>query len=158
MRTNIIVEGAHEIPEVTPPARIVVHREGDRLPSGYFQVLYRVIPGRRTPRWERLVGPHDILLVRPMPGQRWWEHSAIDKSVRDLAAERDRYRRYCMGRRLFTQPICNHCYVSQVLSQSAHRLSFDVRIAELCCCCGQMTGSGLYVRVDPHRVPWPTAT
>jgi hypothetical protein len=53
------------------------------------------------------------------------------------------------------QPICDDCYQSKYSSQVAIT-SIIVIDPERCCECGQPTRGGVYVRIDPNAVRFPT--
>ena len=60
------------------------------------------------------------------------------------------------GRRYnWTQPICTGCYASWIGGEP-HRLKEDYRSDERCAVCGNPTRDGIYFRVDPRGVPYPT--
>ena len=54
----------------------------------------------------------------------------------------------------FTQPICGKCYTTAYPSRQ------PVKVInanpETCCVCGEPTEEGIYYRVDPKTVPFPT--
>ncbi len=54
----------------------------------------------------------------------------------------------------FTQASCDECFYNQ------HPERYPVRIidpdVEVCCFCGTVTRSGIYIRVDPSTVEYPT--
>lgn len=58
----------------------------------------------------------------------------------------------------WTQPLCDICWIDRegpgrlpVRFHLAH-----IRDAERCCTCGQMTRSGIFTRIDPASVPFPS--
>ena len=55
----------------------------------------------------------------------------------------------------WTQPVCDPCYATK----EPEREPFRMKEPELerCCFCGKQTLSGIYYRVDPRTVPYPTA-
>lgn len=55
----------------------------------------------------------------------------------------------------FTQPCCEDCWTR---AWGQHREPTRLREPEdeVCCHCGRMTLSGIFVRVDPSSVPNPT--
>jgi hypothetical protein len=61
-----------------------------------------------------------------------------------------------MTRYSFTQPICLDCWSSgHGEKQPARLVEPDV---EICAYCGEENEDGIYIRVDPSTVPWPTLT
>ncbi|MGE5523425.1 MAG: hypothetical protein ACM3SS_06910 [Rhodospirillaceae bacterium] len=52
------------------------------------------------------------------------------------------------------QPICARCFAARFPARTAHPLT--ERHEETCCDCGEMTASGIYFRVDPRSVAYPT--
>lgn len=54
----------------------------------------------------------------------------------------------------WTQPCCGECWAQQNPNR------YPVRIkpieAEICCFCGATTYSGIYVRIDPLTVDYPS--
>lgn len=54
----------------------------------------------------------------------------------------------------WTQPICNTCYLARHPGRQAVRVK-DAD-PETCCDCGEMTMEGIYFRVDPRTVAFPT--
>jgi hypothetical protein len=55
----------------------------------------------------------------------------------------------------WTQPICDPCFSTQEPSRDPVRLQPHAREVERCCMCGRDTLSGIYVRRDPSKVPYP---
>jgi hypothetical protein len=54
----------------------------------------------------------------------------------------------------WTQPICNQCYDKREPNRKpVIVINSDV---EICCDCGTETFSGIYYRVDPRTVEYPT--
>ena len=54
----------------------------------------------------------------------------------------------------WTQPICDDCWDHNYPKRPSPRTATG--FAEQCCKCGQGTHSGIYVRVDPAKVPYPS--
>jgi hypothetical protein len=54
----------------------------------------------------------------------------------------------------FTQPICADCWDAQNPGRVATRVTTGE--LEHCAFCAEPTVEGIYVRVDPATVPWPT--
>jgi hypothetical protein len=54
----------------------------------------------------------------------------------------------------WTQPVCSACYAEH----EPGRVPFRMREAESerCCFCNRETKEGIYYRVDPRLVPFPT--
>lgn len=55
----------------------------------------------------------------------------------------------------FTQALCARCWNDQEPERPAPRPCGD-GLREVCCMCGYITISGIYTRVDPTTVPYPT--
>lgn len=58
----------------------------------------------------------------------------------------------------WTQPVCSECWYSRDDARPAVALPLsaeDLPI-ERCCYCGGQTVSGIYVRIDPASVPYPS--
>jgi hypothetical protein len=55
----------------------------------------------------------------------------------------------------WTQAVCTSCW-NERNPDKAHIDVFGLTGAEMCCWCGNDTTSGIYVRVDPATVPFPT--
>lgn len=56
----------------------------------------------------------------------------------------------------FTQPACDSCFAERNPGREPVRLMEPE--TEICCFCGQPTASGIYVRVDPSTVEYPTSS
>lgn len=56
-----------------------------------------------------------------------------------------------------TQPLCDFCWATRTTDRGQHRLTGPARQTEQCCLCGKWTRSGIYVRIDPTAVPYPTS-
>jgi hypothetical protein len=57
----------------------------------------------------------------------------------------------------WTQPSCKECYAEHYPGLSnPHRIVEHARESERCCYCGVQNFDGLYVRVDPTEVPYPS--
>lgn len=54
----------------------------------------------------------------------------------------------------WSQPICAWCYDKRHPRRVPYHLTDPMR--EVCCDCGNVTGEGIYVRVDPATVDHPT--
>lgn len=54
----------------------------------------------------------------------------------------------------WNQPACNTCWGSHNPGRTTHKLVLAQE--EVCCFCGTSTKSGVYVRVDPRDIPFPT--
>lgn len=54
----------------------------------------------------------------------------------------------------WTQPICDDCWDRDHADRPSPRLGGG--FAEQCCKCGAGTNSGIYIRVDPSTVGYPT--
>jgi hypothetical protein len=55
----------------------------------------------------------------------------------------------------WTQPMCEGCYVSWI-GPNPHRIMKWFHETERCCNCNKETREGIYIRVDPEGVPYPT--
>jgi hypothetical protein len=58
----------------------------------------------------------------------------------------------------WTQPACESCFRREYPRTIPNPLVDEYREVEICVWCGEQTRSGLYVRVDPSRVSFPTRT
>jgi hypothetical protein len=56
----------------------------------------------------------------------------------------------------WTQPMCDDCWTADNPGREPMRFVESERQAEQCCKCGAGTKSGIYVRVDPSTVTYPT--
>jgi hypothetical protein len=57
----------------------------------------------------------------------------------------------------WTQPMCDACWISSRGSDERPvRMHTDYREPEQCAWCGRLTSSGIYVRIDPATMPYPT--
>jgi hypothetical protein len=56
----------------------------------------------------------------------------------------------------WTHPICDTCYSGMHGDREPVRLNEAVREDEKCCLCGTITRSGIYVRLDPKDVLYPS--
>jgi hypothetical protein len=54
----------------------------------------------------------------------------------------------------WTQPICVPCWYKENPGRTPTQLI--VREDERCCKCGETTRGGIYIRIDPTTVPYPT--
>lgn len=54
----------------------------------------------------------------------------------------------------FTQPICRTCWEQRNVGRDPIRVREPP--GEKCCYCGAETFEGIYVRVDPRQVPYPS--
>jgi len=55
----------------------------------------------------------------------------------------------------FTQPVCYTCWDAMHPNRRPTRLAEGVREREVCCKCGNVTYSGIYIRINPATVPHP---
>jgi len=58
----------------------------------------------------------------------------------------------------WTQPLCLQCWADQEGDRVPQRLAESIREKEVCCNCGEVTWSGIYVRVNPEEAKHPTRT
>lgn len=56
----------------------------------------------------------------------------------------------------WTQPSCDECWEVQYPGRNPMRLTGEYREREVCCFCGSSTDGGIYVRVDPETVDFPS--
>lgn len=56
----------------------------------------------------------------------------------------------------FTQPCCGACFLDFAPGRRPTRVLGAE--SERCCHCGMHTDEGIYIRVDPATVPYPTRT
>lgn len=57
----------------------------------------------------------------------------------------------------WTQPVCSADWFKRNPNRGEpHRIVPEYAEEETCCYCGQLTTSGIYVRVDPATVPHPS--
>ena len=54
----------------------------------------------------------------------------------------------------WTQPSCRECW--DIKNPGRRPTTINDRQGETCCYCGKMTGSGIYIRVDPAACDYPT--
>lgn len=54
----------------------------------------------------------------------------------------------------WTQPVCERCFGIEKPGRVPPRVRDAER--ETCCYCGDPTYTGVYIRVDPATVPYPT--
>jgi hypothetical protein len=54
----------------------------------------------------------------------------------------------------FNQPLCNRCWFDRNNDRQPARII--QKVEERCCLCASATTSGIYFRVDPKTVPYPT--
>lgn len=54
----------------------------------------------------------------------------------------------------WTQPVCWSCWIKENGEHTPIRMREPN--PEICCKCGQQTVSGIYIRIDPNTVPYPT--
>lgn len=54
----------------------------------------------------------------------------------------------------WTQPVCDDCWNAEYPDRSPVRLRAG--LVETCCKCGLPTRGGIYIRVDPQTIPFPT--
>ena len=57
----------------------------------------------------------------------------------------------------FTQPVCDRCWGLKNPGREACKVKEQHRDEETCCYCGNVHSSGIYTRVDPKSVPYPSA-
>lgn len=55
----------------------------------------------------------------------------------------------------WTQPMCSEDYARLYPGRRPYQVIGDYRESETCCMCGQITWSGIFVRIDPRTVPHP---
>jgi len=55
----------------------------------------------------------------------------------------------------WTQPICDDCWLVENPGREPVRIVPEHAAMERCALCGQPTASGIYVRMDPTKVPYP---
>lgn len=53
----------------------------------------------------------------------------------------------------WTQPICTSCWVAEEGERTPGRIKGDT--TQICCACGRLTDSGIYVRRNPMGVKYP---
>ena len=56
----------------------------------------------------------------------------------------------------FTQPICYMCYTIRHPDVEPSRIREEYRETETCCICGNQTDEGIWYRIDPRTVWYPT--
>lgn len=56
----------------------------------------------------------------------------------------------------WTQPCCEDCWVVREGARRPHRVAAERFVDARCCFCGRTTRSGIFVRVDPATVSYPT--
>lgn len=56
------------------------------------------------------------------------------------------------------QAVCVACWNDRWPGQPSNTIAPGYRDEERCCYCGGWTLSGIYVRVDAARVPYPTSS
>lgn len=56
----------------------------------------------------------------------------------------------------WTQPLCDSCWQERNPGREPFRMVSGE--SEQCCICGQDTGSGIYERINPAKVPFPAAS
>ena len=50
-----------------------------------------------------------------------------------------------------TQPLCEPCYL-----RAGGPAQLSTTHSRICCRCGAATTSGIYIRIDPATVPYPS--
>jgi hypothetical protein len=55
----------------------------------------------------------------------------------------------------WTQPLCERCWFDEHDHMPTRFTGGE--LAERCCLCGKPTVAGIFVRMDPAKVPYPTA-
>lgn len=53
----------------------------------------------------------------------------------------------------WTQPICMPCWLR---THSRHPVRVTGDHSRVCCRCGAATTAGIYIRIDPASVPYPS--
>lgn len=56
----------------------------------------------------------------------------------------------------WTQATCENCWEQRNPGRGAIAMTAQYRETEKCCYCGVSTRSGIYTRVDPTSVPYPS--
>ena len=56
----------------------------------------------------------------------------------------------------WTQAICENCWEQRNPGRGAIAITAQYRETEKCCHCGKLNRSGIYTRVDPSTVPYPS--
>jgi hypothetical protein len=56
----------------------------------------------------------------------------------------------------WTQPICMRCYEVREPGRQPFRIKAEFAEEETCCDCGEPTQAGIYYRIDPRTVKYPT--
>lgn len=56
----------------------------------------------------------------------------------------------------WTQALCENCWIKDNPDRPPVVMNPEFADLETCCKCGAGTYSGIYVRVDPTTVPYPT--
>jgi ribosome-binding protein aMBF1 (putative translation factor) len=59
-----------------------------------------------------------------------------------------------MPRFSWTQPACTECW--KLRNGERKPVALSVADLEVCVYCGEETRSGIYVRIDPRKAPFPT--
>jgi hypothetical protein len=57
----------------------------------------------------------------------------------------------------WAQPCCSACFTRRLPTTAPKPVSEQTRKPETCCDCGIETTEGIYTRVDPETVRFPTA-
>lgn len=53
----------------------------------------------------------------------------------------------------WTQPLCMSCWLR---ADSRHPARVPGDHSRICCRCGAATSAGIYIRIDPASVPYPS--
>jgi hypothetical protein len=57
----------------------------------------------------------------------------------------------------WTQPACDTCFAETFPSvTNPARMVKEMRTDERCCMCGAVDRSGIFIRINPSTVPYPT--
>jgi hypothetical protein len=56
----------------------------------------------------------------------------------------------------WTQPVCIDCFKQWNRGRKPVQIKADMRRTETCCYCGKVNEDGVYIRVDPNSVKFPT--
>ena len=54
-----------------------------------------------------------------------------------------------------TQPVCNADWRSRNPGRNPSRIKHEYRTTERCCYCGELTVSGIFIRAEITKVPFP---
>lgn len=56
----------------------------------------------------------------------------------------------------WTQPQCQPCWDERNPDREPVKIRDELATPEICAWCGETTRAGIYVRVDPRTVPFPS--